>query len=593
MGRWDETDKGLRFDEALKKVINNESLRNFFLPLGNPSEALKSVGIPDKEINILSSDLYNAASRSDSMKVEDFKGLAKALQKPVAIFRHRAVRDYPLIIVNIPDGKIPHYACLEIANGRESHFISGVRCLSDKDNEKWLQRIKQGKALYLDRKQIQSVINKVYGVDKGLAADYVIQTIVNEFDNPRKADKGISLDDSFDKTAVTHYSSAIRTDLFQGQNKEYDEALKVKAFELATGVKLTTKDEHPYFNGSIVLKNLKTKELPEGLEIGGDFGIENCDIQMGLPEHLIVHGDLKLVGNNNTLHAPLPTSMYVSGIIDGVNENALQDYLIRREIQKVIDDISSMEKSSAVLKQMADLKKYPSGEVYRLDRPVNYRDFGQFTHFELTKDEKKSIMLYYDKGYKYHYNLLWHEQQDVIKEIKDTLMQATYLSKMKNVIGDIFKEEDIRAAVKQKPWILDYAFKAHMSHNEKEKVVKDFMTQLDSGLKLFNSHEISEVMRVIRHNVIVEAIHQRVSDSGAKAFSAKQYDMLDKFIECSLGPVFGKEPTARRGLLSEVWNDCLERYPDIAKLPQEWIEDTRSELVDLYKGERRSEGLKY
>ena len=103
----------------------------------------------------------------------------------------------------------------------------------------------------------------------------------------------------------------------------------------------------------------------------------------------------------------------------------------------------------------------------------------------------------------------------------------------------------------------------------------------------------SEVMRVIRHNAIVDAIHQRVSDSGAKAFSAEQYDMLDKFIECSLGPVFGKEPTARRGLLSEVWNDCLERHPDIAKLPQEWIEDTRSELVDLYKGERRSEGLKY
>ena len=593
MGRWDETDKGLRFDEALKKVINNESLRNFFLPLGKPSEVLKSVGVPDKEMNILSSDLFYAASRSDSMKIEDFKGLAEALQKPVAIFRHRAVRDYPLVIVNIPDGKTPHYASLEVANGKENHFISGVRCLSDKDNEKWLQRIKQGKALYLDRKQVQPVIDKVYGVDKGLAADYVIQTIVNEFDNPRKADKGISLDDSFDKAAVTHYSASIRNDLFQGQNKEYDEALKVKAFELATGVTLTTKDGHPYFNGSLTLKGLKIKELPEGLEIGGNLTMERCDVQMGLPEHLIVHGDLNLVDNRTTLHAPLPTSMYVSGLIDGVDRNALEDYQTRREIQKVIEDISSMEKNSAVLKNMADLKKSPSGEVYRLDRPVNYRDFGQFTHFELTKDEKKSIMLYYDKGYKYHYNLLWHEQQDVIKEIKDTLMQATYLSKLKKVIGDIFKEEDIRAAVKQKPWILDYAFKAQLSNNEKEKVVEDFLKDLPSELDDFSSYEIDEVMRVVRREAVIDTIYQRVTDSGAKAFTSEQYDMMTKYIECSLGPVFGKEPTARRGLLSEVWGDCLERHPDIAKLPQEWIEDTRSELVELQKGERRSEGLKY
>ena len=100
-------------------------------------------------------------------------------------------------------------------------------------------------------------------------------------------------------------------------------------------------------------------------------------------------------------------------------------------------------------------------------------------------------------------------------------------------------------------------------------------------------------MRAVRNDAVIETIYQRVTDSGAKAFTPEQYEMITKFIECSLGPVFGKEPTARRGLLSKVWNDCLERYPDIAKLPQEWIEDTRSELVDLYKGERRSEGLKY
>ena len=58
-------------------------------------------------------------------------------------------------------------------------------------------------------------------------------------------------------------------------------------FEAATGIQLSNKDGHPFYDGNLDLSHTKVKELPDGLEVKGFLSVIDSNVER-LPENLIV-----------------------------------------------------------------------------------------------------------------------------------------------------------------------------------------------------------------------------------------------------------------------------------------------------------------
>lgn len=80
-------------------------------------------------------------------------------------------------------------------------------------------------------------------------------------------------------------------------------------FEASTGIQLSNKDGHPYYNGNLDLRESRIETLPLGLEVNGSLDLHSSRVKT-LPENLVVNGSLDL---SFTRVRELPQNFTVGG----------------------------------------------------------------------------------------------------------------------------------------------------------------------------------------------------------------------------------------------------------------------------------------
>ena len=178
-----------QFDAEIDLQKQGKLSEDHTYALGNPSEILKSTGIPQLPIQLKARKLLEKATKYDhDFDLEDIKGLVNAIQAPLAIFAYGNKSKAQNLIVSLQkDGKnfIVGLSLNPIVGGRALE-INSVRNVFPKDNAEWLNWIQQGKQLYLDKEKIQVLLEQ----QRTNLADvpYLdldsIAKIVEEFENP-------------------------------------------------------------------------------------------------------------------------------------------------------------------------------------------------------------------------------------------------------------------------------------------------------------------------------------------------------------------------------------------------------------------------
>ena len=195
------TDEGVdevneRFNRELQMQIEGRLPNGHVYALGMPSDVLLSTGVPDLPIQMNASRLKaKATSFGHDFELNEIKDLVKALQTPLAVFAYGDKSKAQNIIVPFQkDGKnfIVGLSLNPTLDGR-SLEINSVRNVFPKNNSEWLNWISQGKALYLDKEKVQTLIDQ----QRTILADveYLnlnsIAKIVENFENPNVSDGNV------------------------------------------------------------------------------------------------------------------------------------------------------------------------------------------------------------------------------------------------------------------------------------------------------------------------------------------------------------------------------------------------------------------
>ena len=195
------TDNGVeevneRFNRELQLQIDGRLPNGHVYALGMPSDILLSTGVPDLPIQMNASRLKaKATSFGHDFELNEIKDLVKALQTPLAVFAYGDKSKAQNIIVPFQkDGKnfIVGLSLNPTLDGR-SLEINSVRNVFPKNNSEWLNWISQGKALYLDKEKVQTLIDQ----QRTILADveYLnlnsIAKIVENFENPNVSDGNV------------------------------------------------------------------------------------------------------------------------------------------------------------------------------------------------------------------------------------------------------------------------------------------------------------------------------------------------------------------------------------------------------------------
>ncbi|MGM9844537.1 MAG: hypothetical protein ACI30S_09980 [Muribaculaceae bacterium] len=179
-----------RFNEDLQKQIDGELPKGYIYKLGTPGEILVSCGFPNKPIEMSSTNLQKHASiERHPFELSDISGLVNALQSPVAVFEYGDRLKSQNVIVEISKNGKNFLVGIHFNQTRDGIEVSSIRGIFPKNSSEWLNWISQGKALYLDKEKIQTLIDQQR---KNLAdVEYLdlddVAKVVNNFENPKSA----------------------------------------------------------------------------------------------------------------------------------------------------------------------------------------------------------------------------------------------------------------------------------------------------------------------------------------------------------------------------------------------------------------------
>ena len=184
------------FDEELQMQIEGNLPKGHIYQLGRPGAILLSTGIPDLPIELSSIRLAEKAKqRNHEFDIGDVRGLVKAINQPVAVFSYGNKNKAQNVIVEIEkDGK-KFIVGIHVNQNRRGLDINDIRGIFPKNNAEWLNWITQGKLLYVDKKKIQTLIDKQR---TNLAeVEYLdldsIANIIENFENPKLPDENADL----------------------------------------------------------------------------------------------------------------------------------------------------------------------------------------------------------------------------------------------------------------------------------------------------------------------------------------------------------------------------------------------------------------
>lgn len=259
-----------RFNNELQQQIYGNLPSNHIYQMGKPGQILRSTGVPDLPIQMNAKRLQDKATLFDhNFELYEVKDLVKALQNPLAVFSYGDKTKAQNIIVPLQkDGKnFIVGLSLNPTVGGKALEINSIRNVFPKDNSEWLNWISQGKALYLDKEKIQTLIDQqrtnladVEYLDLDSAAK-----VVENFENPKPESKNDILfrdgaaKDYEKAQARETYERRVSTGMFQSREAIQDSMLSLKvamgAIEEATAGKAKRIEDYDGFENAYLGEN--------------------------------------------------------------------------------------------------------------------------------------------------------------------------------------------------------------------------------------------------------------------------------------------------------------------------------------------------
>lgn len=259
-----------RFNNELQQQIDGNLPSNHIYQMGNPGKILLSTGVPDLPIQMNAKRLQDKATLFDhNFELYEVKDLVKALQNPLAVFSYGDKTKAQNIIVPLQKNGKNFIVGLSLnpTVGGKALEINSIRNVFPKDNSEWLNWISQGKALYLDKEKIQTLIAQqrtnladVEYLDLDSAAK-----VVENFENPKPESKNDALfrdgdaKDYEKAQARETYERRVSTGMFQSREAIQDSMLSLKvamdAIEEATAGKAKRIEDYDGFENAYLGEN--------------------------------------------------------------------------------------------------------------------------------------------------------------------------------------------------------------------------------------------------------------------------------------------------------------------------------------------------
>ena len=185
-----------KFNEELQMQIDGKLPENHIYKIGKPGSVLRSTGVPDLPIQMSASRLKaKATSYGHNFELSGIKNLVISLQHPLAVFAYGDRTKAQNIIISLQrddNNFIVGMSLTPVVNG-ERLEINSIRNVFPKKNSEWLNWINQGKALYLDKEKIQTLIDQQRTILADV--DYLdldsVTKIIENFENPKNSDEKI------------------------------------------------------------------------------------------------------------------------------------------------------------------------------------------------------------------------------------------------------------------------------------------------------------------------------------------------------------------------------------------------------------------
>ena len=178
-----------KFNAELQQQIDGTLPQGHIYQLGMPSKVLLATGIANAPIQLNSQRLLEKSSNfGHNYGLYEIKDLVKAISTPIAIFTYGDKSKAQNIVVEIhhEDKNFIVGLSIQPTVGGQGLNINSIRNVFPKDNAEWLNWIAQGKALFLNKEKIQTLINQQR---TNLAdVEYLdldsVANIVQNFENP-------------------------------------------------------------------------------------------------------------------------------------------------------------------------------------------------------------------------------------------------------------------------------------------------------------------------------------------------------------------------------------------------------------------------
>ena len=210
-----------RFNEELQKQIDGTLPAGHVYQLGMPGEILLAAGFPTMPIELSATRLSEKSRQANHIfKLSEVKDLVKEINNPIAIFRYG--NNAKNVIVGIEHNGKQFLVGVHFNQSHRGMEISDVRGIFPKDNAEWLNWISQGKADYLNKEKIQTLIDQqrinlaeVDYLDLDSAAN-----ILKDFQNPTIDEKNHSaLSENALSAEASHDREAMRNEAVQLSDK--------------------------------------------------------------------------------------------------------------------------------------------------------------------------------------------------------------------------------------------------------------------------------------------------------------------------------------------------------------------------------------
>ena len=175
-----------RFNAQLARQIAGTLPPGHIYRLGHPSAILLSAGLPNLPIEMAASRLASKSVQANHpFDIADVYDLVLFINNPVAVFRYGAQAKN--IIVNIERGGKQYLIGVHFNQSELDLKILSVRGIFPKDNHEWLNWITQGKADYLHKEKIQTLIDqqRINPADVAYLDLDCVTKLVQNFENPK------------------------------------------------------------------------------------------------------------------------------------------------------------------------------------------------------------------------------------------------------------------------------------------------------------------------------------------------------------------------------------------------------------------------